>query len=84
MLLQYRVKTRRVTSMANTGIDAVKKQKNAEYAKQYRLKRKFQMQQQASSSSETESAPSKRRSGGAYEDEDDEIFDFIVVQPKNM
>jgi hypothetical protein len=26
--------------MADTGIDAVKKQKNAEYAKQYRMKRK--------------------------------------------
>jgi hypothetical protein len=26
--------------MADTGIDAVKKQRNAEYAKQYRMKRK--------------------------------------------
>jgi hypothetical protein len=38
--------------MADTGNDAVKKQKNAEYAKRYRLKRKLQMQQQASTSSE--------------------------------
>jgi hypothetical protein len=60
--------------MANTDIDAVKKQKNAERNKQYRLKRKLQMQQQASTSSETESAPSKRRYDGANEEEDDEIF----------
>ena len=38
--------------MADTGIDAVKKQKNAEYAKRYRLKRKLLMQQQTSASSE--------------------------------
>jgi tellurite resistance protein len=31
----------RVTSMADTGIDDVKKQRNAEYAKQYRMKRKL-------------------------------------------
>jgi hypothetical protein len=31
----------RVTSMGDTGIDAVKKQRNAEYAKQYRMKRKL-------------------------------------------
>jgi hypothetical protein len=31
----------RVTSMADTDIDAVKKRKNAERIKQYRLKRKF-------------------------------------------
>jgi hypothetical protein len=37
--------------MAYTGIDAVKKQRNAEYAKQYRMKRKLLMQQQASTSS---------------------------------
>jgi hypothetical protein len=30
-----------VTSMADTGIDAVKKQRNAEYSKQYRMKRKL-------------------------------------------
>jgi hypothetical protein len=40
--------------MADTGIDAVKKQGNAEYAKQYRLKRKLLIQQQASTSSEIE------------------------------
>jgi CRISPR/Cas system-associated protein endoribonuclease Cas2 len=39
--------------MADTDIDAVKKRKNAERIKQYRLKRKFLMQQQASTSSET-------------------------------
>jgi hypothetical protein len=38
----------RFTSMADTNIDAVRKQKNAEYAKQYRLKRKLLLQQQAS------------------------------------
>jgi hypothetical protein len=38
--------------MADTDIDDVKKQRNAEYAKQYRLKRKLLMQQQASTSSE--------------------------------
>jgi hypothetical protein len=31
----------RVTSMADTDIDAVKKRKNAERIKQYRLKRKL-------------------------------------------
>jgi hypothetical protein len=39
--------------MAETDIDAVRKQKKAEYAKQYRLKRKLLLQQQASISSET-------------------------------
>jgi hypothetical protein len=34
--------------MADTEIDAVRKQKKAEYAKQYRLKRKLLLQQQAS------------------------------------
>jgi hypothetical protein len=34
--------------MADTGIDAVRKQKKAEYAKQYRLKHKLLLQQQAS------------------------------------
>jgi hypothetical protein len=43
----------RVTGMADTDIDAVKKRKNAERIKQYRLKRKLLMQQQASTSSET-------------------------------
>jgi hypothetical protein len=34
--------------MADTDIDAVKKRKNAERIKQYRLKRKLLLQQQAS------------------------------------
>jgi hypothetical protein len=34
--------------MADTDIDAVRKQKKAQYAKQYRLKRKLLLQQQAS------------------------------------
>jgi hypothetical protein len=38
----------RVTSMADTDIDAVRKQNKAEYAKQYRLKRKLLLQQQSS------------------------------------
>jgi hypothetical protein len=38
--------------MADTGIDDVKEQRNAEYAKQYRMKCKLLMQQQASTSSE--------------------------------
>jgi hypothetical protein len=38
----------RVTSMADTDNDAVRKQKKAEYDKQYRLKRKVLLQQQAS------------------------------------
>jgi hypothetical protein len=40
----------RVTSMADTDIDAIRKRKKAEYAKQYRLKRKLLLQQQASTS----------------------------------
>jgi hypothetical protein len=40
--------------MADTDIDAVKKRKNAERIKQYRLKRKLLMQRQASTSSDTE------------------------------
>jgi hypothetical protein len=48
------VNAHRVTSMADTDTDAVRKQKKAEYDKQCRLKRKFLMQQQASTSSETE------------------------------
>jgi hypothetical protein len=35
------LKAHRVTSMADTDIDAVKKRKNAESIKQYRLKRKL-------------------------------------------
>jgi hypothetical protein len=42
--------------MADTGFDDVKKQMNAEYAKQYRMKRKLLMQQQASTSSELQLA----------------------------
>jgi hypothetical protein len=42
------VNAHRVTSMADIDIDAVRKQKKAEYDKQYRLKRKFLLQQQAS------------------------------------
>jgi Skp family chaperone for outer membrane proteins len=42
------VNAHRVTSMADTDIDAVRKQKQAEYDKQYRLKRKLLLQQQAS------------------------------------
>jgi hypothetical protein len=38
----------RVTSMADTDIDVVRKQKKSEYDKQYRLKRKLLLQQQAS------------------------------------
>jgi hypothetical protein len=38
----------RVTSMADTGIDAVEKRKNAERIKQYRLKLKLLLQQHAS------------------------------------
>jgi hypothetical protein len=34
--------------MADTDIDAVRKQKNAEYDKKYRFKRKLLQQQQAS------------------------------------
>jgi hypothetical protein len=40
--------------MADTDIDAVKKRKNAERIKQYRLKRKLLMQRQAFTSTETE------------------------------
>jgi hypothetical protein len=42
------VNAQRVTSMADTDIDAVRKQKKAEYDKQYRLQRKLLLQQQAS------------------------------------
>jgi hypothetical protein len=38
----------RVTSVADTDIDAVRKQKKAEYDKQYRFKRKLLLQHQAS------------------------------------
>jgi uncharacterized protein YjhX (UPF0386 family) len=52
--------TQHVTSMADTDIDAVKKQKKAEYGKQYRLKRKLLMQEHASTSSETK-LPEKQK-----------------------
>jgi hypothetical protein len=42
------VKAHRVTSMVDTDIDAVRKQKKAEYDNQYTLKRKLLLQQQAS------------------------------------
>ena len=40
--------------MAETNLDAIRKQKNAEYFKRYRLKRKMKMQQQAPTTSEAE------------------------------
>jgi len=40
------------TSMADTDIDAIRKQKRAERNKRYRLKRKMEMQQQASTTLE--------------------------------
>jgi hypothetical protein len=39
------VNAHRVTSMADIDIDAVRKQKKAEYNKQYRFKRKLLLQQ---------------------------------------
>jgi len=39
--------TSSTTSMAETNLDSIRKQKNAEYSKRYRLKRKMQMQQQS-------------------------------------
>ena len=42
------------TSMAETNLDAIRKQKNAEYSKRYRLKRKIKMQQQAPTTPEAE------------------------------
>jgi len=40
--------------MAETNLDAIRKQKNAEYSKRYRLKRKIKTQQRAPTTSETE------------------------------
>jgi hypothetical protein len=40
--------------MAETNLDAIRKQKNAEYSKTYQLKRKMQMQQQAPTTSEAQ------------------------------
>jgi hypothetical protein len=51
----------RVTSMADTDIDAVIERKNAERIKQYRLKRKLLMQRQASTSTETELAEKQKK-----------------------
>ena len=42
------------TSMAETNLDAIRKQKNVEYSKRCRLKRKMKMQQQAPTTSEAE------------------------------
>ena len=42
------------TSMAETNLDAIRKQKNAEYSKRCPLKRKMKMQQQAPTTSEAE------------------------------
>ena len=42
------------TSIAETNLDAIRKQKNAKYSKRYRLKRKMKMQQQAPTTSEAE------------------------------
>jgi hypothetical protein len=47
--------------MADTDSDAVRKQKKAEYDKQYRLKRKLVLQQQASTSSEPELAEKQKK-----------------------
>jgi hypothetical protein len=46
--------------MADTGIDAVKKQRNAKYAILYRMKRKLLMQQQTSTSSEPQLAEKQK------------------------
>jgi hypothetical protein len=51
----------RVTSMADTDIDAVKKRNNAERIKQYKLKCKLLMQRQASTSTETELAEKQKK-----------------------
>jgi uncharacterized protein VirK/YbjX len=40
--------------MAETNLDAIRKQKDAEYSKRYRWKRKMNMQQQAPTTSEAE------------------------------
>jgi hypothetical protein len=49
----------RVTGMADTDIDAVRKQRKAEYNKQYRLKRKLLLQ--AFTSTETELAEKQKK-----------------------
>jgi len=40
--------------MAEPNLDTIRKQKNAEYSKRYRLKQKMKMQQQAPTTSEAE------------------------------
>jgi hypothetical protein len=45
-------------------IELCEKQNNAEYAKQYRLKRKLLLQQQASTSSETEILQKQKKTEG--------------------
>jgi hypothetical protein len=47
--------------MADTDIDAVRKQKKAEYDKQHRLKRKLLLQQQAFTSSEPELSEKQKK-----------------------
>jgi hypothetical protein len=47
--------------MADTDIDAVRKQKNTARIKQYRLKRELLMQRQASTSTETELAEKQKK-----------------------
>jgi hypothetical protein len=47
--------------MADTDIEAARKQKKAERIKQYRLKRKLLLQQQASTSTETELAEKQKK-----------------------
>ena len=42
--------------MADTDIDAIRRQKRAERNKRYQLKRKIEMQKQASTASETETS----------------------------
>jgi hypothetical protein len=47
--------------MVDTDIDEKKKQRNAEYGKQYRMKRKLLMQQQTSTSSEPQLADKQKK-----------------------
>ena len=42
------------TSMAETNLDGIRKQNNAEYSKRYRLKQNIKTQQQAPTTSEAE------------------------------
>jgi hypothetical protein len=52
--------------MADTGIDDVKKQRNAKYAKQYRIKRKLLMRQQTFTPSEPQSAEKQKKAAKTY------------------